>query len=170
MRTTVIVTALGPDSHGLLAQVATTIAEQNANIDDVSQTVANGMFTMIMFVSFVETETTMAALKEALTATGERIGLQIHVQHEIVTFCNVPEDNPFMAGAMHGSGEPEVTVNVAIAGPGVVRNAVASHPEASLIELADLIKRTTFKITRVGELVAREASQMLDAQMGIIDL
>ena len=82
MRTTVIVTALGPDSHGLLAQVATTVAEQNANIDDVSQTVANGMFTMIMFVSFDESDTTMAQLKEALAETGERIGLQIHVQHE----------------------------------------------------------------------------------------
>jgi len=89
---------------------------------------------------------------------------------KIVTFCNVPEDNPFMAGALHGSGEPEVSINVAISGPGVVRNVVEHHPEASLIELADLIKRTTFKITRVGELVAREASQMLDAQMGIIDL
>jgi uncharacterized protein len=89
---------------------------------------------------------------------------------KIVTFCNVPEDNPFMAGALHGSGEPEVSVNVAISGPGVVRYAVENHPEASLIELADLIKRTTFKITRVGELVAREASEMLGAQMGIIDL
>lgn len=82
MRTTVIVTALGPDSHGLLARVATTIAGQNANIDDVSQTVANGMFTMIMFVSFDQGETTMAALKDALERTGEEIGLQIHVQHE----------------------------------------------------------------------------------------
>lgn len=82
MRTTVIVTALGPDKHGLLAAVATTVADQNANIDDVSQTVANDMFTMIMFVSFDQTETTMASLKSALEATGERIGLQIHVQHE----------------------------------------------------------------------------------------
>jgi ACT domain-containing protein len=82
MRTTVIVTALGPDSHGLLAQVATTIADQNANVDDVSQTVANGMFTMIMFVSFDQGETTIAELKDALEATGERTGLQIVVQHE----------------------------------------------------------------------------------------
>ena len=82
MRTTVIVTALGPDSHGLLAQVATTIAEQNANVDDVSQTVANGMFTMIMFVSFDQGETTIADLKDALETTGAGIGLQIHVQHE----------------------------------------------------------------------------------------
>jgi ACT domain-containing protein len=82
MRTTVIVTALGPDNHGLLAQVDTTIAELNANVDDVSQTVSNGMFTMIMFVSFDETETTMSSLKAALEATGERIDLQISVQHE----------------------------------------------------------------------------------------
>lgn len=82
MRTTVIVTALGPDGHGLLARVATTVADCNANIDDVSQTVSNGMFTMIMFVSFDETETTMADLKAALEKTGEQIGLQIAVQHE----------------------------------------------------------------------------------------
>jgi len=89
---------------------------------------------------------------------------------KIVTFCNVPEDNPFMAGALHGSGEPEVSINVAISGPGVVRNVVAANPDASFTELADLIKRTAFKITRVGELVGREASAMLGAQMGIIDL
>jgi uncharacterized protein (UPF0210 family) len=100
-----------------------------------------------------------------LTAADDCIGCA-----KLVVFCNVPEDNPFMAGALHGSGEPEVSVNVAISGPGVVRNVVEHHPEASLIELADLIKRTAFKITRVGELVAREASQMLHAQMGIIDL
>ncbi len=82
MRSSVIVTVLGPDSHGLLARVATTVADQNANIDDVSQTVSNGMFTMIMFVSFDQSETTMAELKDALAKTGEEIGLQIHVQHE----------------------------------------------------------------------------------------
>jgi uncharacterized protein (UPF0210 family) len=89
---------------------------------------------------------------------------------KIVTFCNVPEDNPFMAGALHGSGEPELCINVAISGPGVVRNVVRNHPEMSFTELADLIKRTAFKITRVGELVAQEASRMLDAELGIIDL
>jgi uncharacterized protein (UPF0210 family) len=89
---------------------------------------------------------------------------------KIVAFCNQPEDNPFMAGAMHGSGEPEVCINVAISGPGVIASVVKSHPGLSFTELADLIKRTTFKITRVGELVAREASEMLGAQLGIIDL
>jgi ACT domain-containing protein len=82
MRTSVIVTALGKDRHGLLAAVATTIAQSNANVDDVSQTVSNDMFTMIMFVSFDETETTLPALQEALARTGEEVGLQITVQHE----------------------------------------------------------------------------------------
>lgn len=100
-----------------------------------------------------------------MTAAADSIGAA-----KIVVFCNVPEDNPFMAGALHGAGEPEASINVAISGPGVVRNVVERNPDVSLIELADLIKRTTFKITRVGELVAREASQMLGAQMGIIDL
>ena len=82
MRTSVIVTALGPDRHGLLAAVATTIADQNANVDDVSQTVSNGMFTMIMFVSFEEGESSLHDLQEVLAKTGERTGLQIQVQHE----------------------------------------------------------------------------------------
>jgi len=81
-RTSVIVTALGPDAHGLLAAVATTVAACNANVDDVSQTVTGGMFTMIMFVSFGGGETTLAGLQEALAATGDRVGLQITVQHE----------------------------------------------------------------------------------------
>ena len=81
-RTSVIVTALGPDKHGLLAAVATTIAACDANVDDVSQTVTGGMFTMIMFVSFVDGEVTLGGLQEALTRTGEQTGLQITVQHE----------------------------------------------------------------------------------------
>ena len=100
-----------------------------------------------------------------LTADRDSIGCA-----KIVTFCNVPEDNPFMAGALHGSGEPEVSINVAISGPGVVRNVVRNHPDISFMELADLIKRTAFKITRVGELVGQETSRLLGAQMGIIDL
>jgi len=99
------------------------------------------------------------------TAADDSIGCA-----KLVIFCNVPEDNPFMAGALHGSGEPEVSINVAISGPGVVRNVVAANPDVPFTELADLIKRTAFKITRVGELVAQEASKLLGAQMGIIDL
>jgi len=81
-RTSVIVTALGPDQHGLLAAVATKVAAMNANVDDVSQTVTGGMFTMIMFVSFGAGEATLDALQEALSETGAEVGLQISVQHE----------------------------------------------------------------------------------------
>jgi ACT domain-containing protein len=81
-RTSVIVTALGPDKHGLLAAMASRVAALNANIDDVSQTVTGGMFTMIMFVSFTAAETTLDELQEALAATGAEVGLQISVQHE----------------------------------------------------------------------------------------
>jgi ACT domain-containing protein len=81
-RTSVIVTALGPDKHGLLAAVATTVANANANVDDVSQTVMGGVFTMIMFVSFASGETTLAELQRALAETGAEVGLQITVQHE----------------------------------------------------------------------------------------
>lgn len=82
VRTSVIVTALGPDQHGLLAAVATRVAALNANVDDVSQTVTGGMFTMIMFVSFSAGETTLDGLQEALAKTGAEVGLQISVQHE----------------------------------------------------------------------------------------
>jgi len=81
-RTKVIVTALGPDAHGLLAAVASKVAATNANIDDVSQTVTGGMFTMIMFVSFTAEETIFEELQEALTKTGDEVGLQVTVQHE----------------------------------------------------------------------------------------
>ncbi|RQD69960.1 MAG: PFL family protein [Tindallia sp. MSAO_Bac2] len=89
---------------------------------------------------------------------------------KLVVFCNVPEDNPFMAGAFHGVGEPEAVINVGISGPGVVRNAVLKHPEADFGELASVIKKTAFKITRAGELVGSVASETLGIPFGIIDL
>ena len=90
---------------------------------------------------------------------------------KLVVFCNAPEDNPFMAGAFHGPGEPDVVLNVGVSGPGVVRSALTKLPEdAPLNEVADLIKKTAFKITRMGQLVGTEASRMLDVPFGIIDL
>jgi len=89
---------------------------------------------------------------------------------KLVVFCNVPEDNPFMAGAFHGVGEPEAAINVGISGPGVVRNAVINRPDADLGELANVIKKTAFKITRMGELVGKKASESLQVPFGIIDL
>ena len=90
---------------------------------------------------------------------------------KLVVFCNAPEDNPFMAGAFHGPGEPDCVLNVGVSGPGVVRAALAKMPkDAPLNEVADLIKRTAFKITRMGQLVGSEASKMLGVPFGIIDL
>lgn len=89
---------------------------------------------------------------------------------KLVVFCNVPEDNPFMAGAFHGVGEPEVVINTGVSGPGVVLSAIKDHPELNISEIAEIIKKTAFKITRAGELVAREASKRLNATFGIVDL
>ncbi len=89
---------------------------------------------------------------------------------KLVVFCNAPDDNPFMAGAFHGAGEPECVINVGVSGPGVVRAALAKIPDGDLTDVADCVKKTAFKITRVGQLVAREASRRLDVPFGIVDL
>lgn len=102
-----------------------------------------------------------------LTADRESVGAS-----KLVVFCNAPEDNPFMAGAFHGAGEPDCVINVGVSGPGVVRAAL-STPEAKKLDItgvADLVKRTAFKITRMGQLVAMEASERLGVQFGIVDL
>lgn len=89
---------------------------------------------------------------------------------KLVVFCNAVEDNPFMAGAFHGVGEPDCVINVGVSGPGVVRSAVAKYPDADISQIADVIKKTAFKITRMGQLVGSRASQMLDVPFGIVDL
>lgn len=90
---------------------------------------------------------------------------------KLVVFCNAPEDNPFMAGAFHGVGEGDCVINVGVSGPGVVRAALAKvDKNAPIDELADLIKRTAFKITRMGQMVGREASKRLGVPFGIVDL
>lgn len=101
-----------------------------------------------------------------LTADRQCIGAA-----KLVVFCNAPEDNPFMAGSFHGVGEPDVVLNVGVSGPGVVRAALAKMPaDAPLNEVAEVIKKTAFKITRMGQLVGTEASRMLGIPFGIIDL
>ncbi len=90
---------------------------------------------------------------------------------KLVVFCNAPEDNPFMAGAFHGPGEPECVINVGVSGPGVVRAALAKVPDkANITEIAEIVKKTAFKITRMGQLVANEASRRLGVPFGIVDL
>ena len=100
-----------------------------------------------------------------LTADRECIGAA-----KLVVFCNAPEDNPFMAGAFHGVGEPERVINVGVSGPGVVRAALAKAGDCDITAVADLIKKTAFKITRMGQLVAMEASNRLNVPFGIVDL
>lgn len=89
---------------------------------------------------------------------------------KLVVFTNVPEDNPFMAGAFHGVGEGELTINVGVSGPGVVKQALEEVRGQDFGAVAETIKRTAFKITRVGQLVAQEASRRLGVPFGIIDL
>lgn len=90
---------------------------------------------------------------------------------KLVVFCNAVEDNPFMAGAFHGVGEADCVINVGVSGPGVVREAIKNAPEnASIAEIADIIKKTAFKVTRMGQLVGVEASKRLNVPFGIVDL
>ena len=106
-------------------------------------------------------------IKETAELTKESGGLGCA---KIVVFCNVPEDNPFMAGAFHGIGEPETVLNMGVSGPGVVLSAIKGKNDLNMGELAAVIKKTAFKVTRMGELVGREASKRLDVPFGIVDL
>jgi uncharacterized protein (UPF0210 family) len=89
---------------------------------------------------------------------------------KLVVFCNAPEDNPFMAGSFHGPGEGEAALNVGVSGPGVIKAALEHHPGASFDVLADVIKKTAFKITAMGQLVGMEAATRLGVPFGILDL
>ncbi len=89
---------------------------------------------------------------------------------KLVVFCNAPDDNPFMAGAFHGVTEADSIINVGVSGPGVVKNALKSARGADFETLCETIKRTAFKVTRVGQLVAQEASRKMEVPFGIVDL
>ncbi len=112
-------------------------------------------------------------IKALAAATADRGGIGCT---KLVVFANAPEDNPFIAGAMHGVGEPDVVINVGVSGPGVVlsslRRLVAENPRCSFTELSETIKRTAFKVTRAGEMIGREVVRRLgsDVQFGVVDL
>ena len=89
---------------------------------------------------------------------------------KLVVFCNAPDDNPFMAGAFHGVTEGDCVINVGVSGPGVVKKALEKVRGENFEELCETIKKTAFKVTRVGQLVAKEASKMLGVRFGIVDL
>ena len=113
----------------------------------------------------------VAEMGRIIRATAERTADRQSIGcAKLVVFANVPEDNPFMAGAFHGIGEPETVINVGVSGPGVVASAIRRRGACDLTEVAETIKRTAFKITRVGQLVAREAADRLGVPFGIVDL
>ena len=99
------------------------------------------------------------------TASDDAVGCS-----KLVVFCNAVEDNPFMAGAFHGVGEPECVINVGVSGPGVVYHALQECKGLPFDDVAETIKKTAFKVTRMGQLVAREASRRLEVPFGIVDL
>ena len=106
-------------------------------------------------------------IKETAEKTADRDAIGCA---KLVVFCNAVEDNPFMAGAFHGVGEAEKVINVGVSGPGVVHHALQAMKGASFDVVAETIKKTAFRITRMGQLVAAEASQRLDTPFGIVDL
>lgn len=89
---------------------------------------------------------------------------------KLVVFCNAPDDNPFMAGAFHGVTEPDTVINVGISGPGVVNSALSGHKQSNFEEVCEIIKKTSFKISRVGQMIAKEASKRMNIPFGIVDL
>lgn len=104
-------------------------------------------------------------IKETAEITPDSFGCA-----KLVVFCNAVDDNPFMAGAFHGSGEGEAVINVGVSGPGVVKAALENSEASTLTDVAEVIKKTAFKITRVGELIGHKASQRLNIPFGILDL
>ncbi len=106
-------------------------------------------------------------VKETADRTADRDGLGCA---KLVVFCNAVEDNPFMAGAFHGAGEAEKVINVGVSGPGVVCHALQAVRDKPLDVVAETIKKTAFRVTRMGQLVAQEASRRLDTPFGIVDL
>jgi hypothetical protein len=106
-------------------------------------------------------------LKQTAELTGDRKGIGCA---KLVIFANAPEDNPFMAGAFHGVGEPDCVINVGVSGPGVVNAAVRALDNPTFGDIAECIKKTAFKITRMGEMVGKEVARRLNAQFGVLDL
>jgi uncharacterized protein (UPF0210 family) len=157
---------------GAMVQKGATAAEENL-IDSIPEALS-------------ETERVCGFLNLASTAAGINMNAVVKVGHiikdlahrsekgigcaKLAVFANVPEDSPFMAGAHHGVGEPDYSLNIGISGPGVVRSVVAQNPDCDLTQLSEIIKRTVFKITRAGELIGRELAALMKVDFGIVDI
>ena len=151
----------GPGDEAFLDSIPEALAETNL----VCSSVNIGSTKVGINMDAVRKMGEIVRKSAELTADRECIGAA-----KLVVFCNAPEDNPFMAGAFHGPGEPDSVINVGVSGPGVVRAALTKADGLDITQVADLIKKTACKITRMGQLVAQEASRRLDVPFRIIDL
>ncbi len=141
------------------------------------RSIPEAMKTTDIVCSSVNIGSTRAGINmDAVKLMGETIKRTAEITPEgfgcakIVVFCNAVDDNPFMAGAFHGAGEGDVMINVGVSGPGVVQAALADCAGKDLTEIAEIVKKTAFKITRVGELIGHEAAKRLGYPFGILDL
>ena len=150
-----------PADHALFDSIPLALAETRHVCASVSLASTRAGINMDAVAHFAEVVLRTAAATRSSGALGCA---------KLVCFCNAVEDNPFMAGAFHGIGEPDCVLNVGVSGPGAVLSAVQRAPQADLGELASIIKRTAFKITRMGELIGRRASERLGVPFGIVDL
>jgi uncharacterized protein (UPF0210 family) len=157
----VFITVIGKDQKGIIANISNAVFKNNINIEDRNQKIMGSYFVMTMDAVIRLGKT----LKEIANRTENGIGCA-----KFVVFANAPEDNPFMAGAFHGIGEPDFSLNIGIIDPGVVRSVVEKNKDCNLTELSEVIKRTTFKITRAGELIGRELASNLVVPFGIVDI
>ncbi len=160
--------------YSALVQKGMTIGAKN-----LIESIPEALATTACVCSSVNVATTKAGINmDAVKLMGEVIKKTAYLTKEndsigcakLVVFANVPEDNPFMAGALHGIGEPDTVINVGVSGPGVVACAVKKAGDCDFGTLAETIKKIAFKITRVGQLIAYEASKRLDTPYGIVDL
>ena len=160
--------------YSALVQKGMTVGAKN-----LIESIPEALATTSCVCSSVNVATTKAGINmDAVKLMGEVIKKTAYLTKDndsigcakLVVFANVPEDNPFMAGALHGVGEPDTVINVGVSGPGVVACAVKKAGNCDFGTLAETIKKIAFKITRVGQLVAYEASRRLDTPYGIVDL
>lgn len=157
---------------GAMVQKGMTSAEANL-IDSIPEALSETE----RVCGFLNVASTTAGINmNAIVKLGHIIQDLAHRSHngigcaKLAVFANVPEDSPFMAGAHHGIGEPDYSLNIGISGPGVVRSVVAQNPDCDLTQLSEVIKRTVFKITRAGELIGRELAALMKVDFGIVDI
>ena len=157
---------------GAMVQKGATAAEENL-IDAIPEALSQ----TDRICGFLNLASTLAGINmNAVVKVGHIISDLAHRSEKgigcakLAVFANVPEDSPFMAGAHHGIGEPDYSLNIGISGPGVVRSVVAQNPDCDLTQLSEVIKRTVFKITRAGELIGRELAGLMKVDFGIVDI